>query len=211
MRLELYIDVLDKKNQHVLVEDDLTPVDLIAAILEEFQELDYLSNTPDGYQLRRAVDGAALEPTSTLRRQVDDADRLILAEVGPPLPGSAQRPTQQIYLREQGAGRVYKLHWYPAIIGRPDPTLIHNDWLAINLADHEQGLRVSRRHAQIVEEAGAFYIECLSSNPITVQHAAGPHPLLQGQQHPLAHGDTIYLDKSQIVLKFIVRQEEGTG
>jgi hypothetical protein len=208
-RLELFIDVLEHTNQRALALATITPPELVAAIIDEFQELSYLARTPAAYQLVKAEDRSLLDNDRPLNRQVAAKQRLILVEAEPPLPPGAQRPSRPIYLRDQD-GAVYKLHWLPAIIGRPDPAQPHNDLIAVNLAEHSQGQRVSRRQAQISEEQGRFYLESLSQNQTTLRPQQGaaaslsPHTRL-----PLQHGDTIFLDLSQIALTFLVREKEG--
>lgn len=206
-RLELSIDVFEEKQQRALVMPMLTVHELIEAILKEFRSLAYLSSAPGAYTLLRARDGAALEPARPLVQQLTSGDHLVLAEDEPPLPAGTQRPTRHAYLREEGGDKVYKLHWCPAIIGRPDDTLPHNERLTVNLASHPRGLRVSRRHAQITERDGHFYIEGLSHNATTIKDTQGGETRLDNQPIPLAHGQLITLDQSQITLKFILRDE----
>ncbi|HEY0607059.1 MAG TPA: FHA domain-containing protein [Herpetosiphonaceae bacterium] len=206
-RLELSIDVFEEKQQRALVMPTLTAHELIEAIIKEFRSLAYLSGSPSAYTLRRSRDGAALEPAQPLVQQLTSGDHLVLAEDEPPLPEGTQRPSKHAYLREEGGDKVYKLHWCPAIIGRPDDTLPHNERLVVNLASHPRGLRVSRRHAQISEDNGRFYIQGLSQNATTIKDAQGGEIRLDNQPVPLEHGQLITLDQSQITLKFILRDE----
>lgn len=206
-RLEIAIDVFEEKRQRALVIPTLTAHDLIEAIIREFRSLAYVSDTPSAYTLLRSHDGAALEPTLPLVQQLTTGDHLVLAEDEPQLPAGTQRPTSHAYLREEGSAKVYKLHWCPAIIGRPDDTLPHNERLVVNVASHPRGLRVSRRHAQITEHNGHFYIEGLSQNPTTIKDAQGSETRLDRQPVLLGHGQMITLDQSQITLKFILRDE----
>ncbi len=53
-RLDLRIDVFEKANQRALAMPNLTPPELIEAILLEFRELEYLSNKPADYLLIKA-------------------------------------------------------------------------------------------------------------------------------------------------------------
>lgn len=215
-RLELIIDVLDQKDQRALAESDLRPTDLIGAILEEFREefraREYLSYAPVDYQLlnAKAEGNSPLDDELPIGLQVDNKGRLLLAEAELPLPDGAQRPTKQTYLREEATGKVYKLHWHPAIIGRPAEGYDDNEWVAVNLADHKQGQRVSRRHAQITEEGGRHYIESLSpQNRTMIQDNRGTQTPVDSDKHLLKQGDIIYLEQSRIALKFIVREEVG--
>lgn len=210
-RLELFIDVLDKKQQRAMAQANLKPGELIEAIIQEFREIDYLSSTPADYRLIKATDRAPLDDDRPLGRQLTNQAALILAPIAPPLPAGARPPSKDVYLREEATDTVYKLHWLPAIIGRPDGTQGQNDLIAVNLAQHEQGLRVSRRHAQISEENGQLFIQSLSPNTTTITDRQGASKTLDGNKQPLHPGDTIVLDASQISLKLIVREQEGGG
>jgi pSer/pThr/pTyr-binding forkhead associated (FHA) protein len=206
-RLELLIDVLEKPRQRALVLSDLTPPDLITAILREFRELEYLTGAATDYELRRAEDQTSLDDQAQLGHQLADGERLVLVEKELSVPEEAQRPSRNIYLREQVTDTVYKLHWQPAIIGRPDKSQAHNQWLAVNLAAHKTGLRVSRRHAMITEDGGQFFIESLSRNPTAIKSHGGETIELDAEKYLLKHGDVIYLERSNIALKFIVRED----
>ncbi len=208
--LELHIDVFTQKNQRALALPDLHPPELVAAILQEFRELEYLGDAPEGYQLVRASDQTPLDDTRPLSKQHLTAQtRLILQELEEPLPTGTQRPTRPIYLREQLASKSYKLHWVPAIIGRLGQNQAHNDWVAVNLSSHRTGLRVSRRQAQITETNGNYFIESLSSNPTALEDSTGTRIVLEPHvRYPLRHGDVIHLERSEIALKFIIRDEE---
>lgn len=208
-RLEVVVDVFEEKGKRASIVAQLTARELIEAIVQEFRTLPYLSDTPDGYALIRARDGQPLDPTTPIGQQFKAGERLVLVENEPQLPAGAQRPTKHVYLREEATGKVYKLHWYPAIIGRPDASLLNNEQLAVNLATHERGLRVSRRHAQITEQNGRFFVQSLSQNPTTLKDAAGHATVLNGQILPLEPGQIISLDQSEIALKFVVRPEES--
>ncbi len=209
--LELSIDIFEKKNQRARVLPDLVPSELVEAILQEFRELEYLGDTPVSYQLLRASDQMLLDDTRALNKQhITDATRLILQEREIPLPEGTQRPTQHIYVREQQTSKVYKLQWLPAIIGRPGQNQAHNDWVAVNLGGHRTGLRVSRRHAQITESRGNYFIESLSSNPTALEDSTGTRTVLEpNARYPLHHGNIIHLERSEIMLKFIIRTEEN--
>jgi hypothetical protein len=209
--LELFIDIFEKKNQLARVLPDLVPPELVEAILQEFRELEYLGDTPTSYQLLRSSDQVLLDDTRALNKQhITDKTRLILQECEIPLPEGTQRPTQHLYMRELQTGKVYKLQWLPAIIGRPGQKQAHNDWVAVNLGSHRTGLRVSRRHAQITESRGNYFIESLSSNPTALEDSTGTRTVLEpNARYPLHHGNIIHLERSEIMLKFIIRTEEN--
>ena len=207
-RLDLRIDVFDKPAQWAKSLPNLKPPELVDAILQEFQELEYLSNTSADYYLVPADnEEASLQEDVQLAQQVANESRLRLLEVERPLPEGTKRPSQAIYLRDVANGKVYKLHWLPAIIGRPDKNQPHDDRIAVDLESYKTGLRVSRRHAQITEQNGRFFIESLSRNPTTVKNEEGSVEEVGDKKRPLQHGDFIQLERSNIVLKFIVRQQ----
>jgi len=205
-RLEITVDVFEAKNNRALIVPQLTPREMIASILEEFRSLTYLGDAPDGYSLLRARDGSPLDEAAPLGQQLTPGERLMLVEDQPELPEGTWQPSRHAYLREEGSGEVYKLHWCPAIIGRYDANLPDNDRLAVDLVTHERGLRVSRRHAQIREENGRFFIESLSQNSTTVRDSQGRETVVS-RPVPLQPGDIVSLDQSQIALQLIVRDD----
>lgn len=207
-RLEIKVDVLDQPDQRALALADLMPEDVIAAILQEFREIDYLGIDPADYQLAYADTGKELEGNLPLRSQVTEGAHLKLCERERALPGGGRRPDDVLYLREMASGRVFKLHWLPAIVGRPDRNLRDNQLLAVNLETLPAGLRVSRRHVMIEEQNGQYSVRCLSGNPATLRRTTGDsRPLNTAIQTPIAGGDVLYLDRSEIALKFIVRHD----
>lgn len=209
-RLEIKIDVLDQPDQRALALADLMPEDMIAATLQEFREIDYLGIDPAEYQLAYADTGKELDGSLPLRSQVTEGAHLKLCERERALPGGGRRPDAPLYLREMASGRVFKLHWLPAIVGRPDRNLRDNQLLAANLETLPAGLRVSRRHVMIDEQNGQYSVRCLSGNPATLRRPTGEsRPLNTALQTPITGGDVLYLDRSEIALKFIVRHEES--
>ena len=210
-RLEVRIDIFEKPDQRALALPNLTPPQFIEAMIQEFRELEYLSDSPAEYQLRKAQDRSSLADDQPLGEQLKPGERLILVENGVPLPADTQLPSQPVYLRAQSTGKVYKLNWLPALIGRPDKSQPPNEWIAVNLDGYKTGLRVSRRQAKISEENGQYFIESLSSNPTALKRGNGTMiPVSSGKQ-PLRHGDIIYFERSNIALKFIVRSNPVTG
>lgn len=210
-RLEVRVDIFEKTDQRALALPNLTPSQFIEAMIQEFRELEYLSDSPAEYQLRKAQDRSPLTEDQPLGEQIKTGERLILVENGVPLPADTKLPSQALYLREQSTGKVYKLNWLPALIGRPDKSQAHNEWIAVNLDSYKTGLRVSRRQAQISEENGQFFIESLSSNPTALKRGNGAIVPVSSGKQPLRHGDIIYFERSNIALKFIVRSQKGAG
>jgi len=204
-RLTLKIDVFEEKEQTAVALSGLTPPELIKSILQEFRELSYLNESPDEYALLKADDDTPLDDEMAIGYQLRDDDRLIMVEKERPLPSGTACPSHSIYLRDQTVGTVYKLHWLPAIIGRPDKNQSHDDWLAVNLERHKAGLRVSRRHLEITEESGRYFVSGTPRNPTTIKGVDGGEMLVMEEKRPLHNGDVIHLERSNIALKFIVR------
>ncbi|MBI1294620.1 FHA domain-containing protein [bacterium] len=203
-RLEIHIDVLEKSGQQAHPLASLTPTALIQAILDEFRgEINYLGDVPDAYELHRADSGTVLVPGAPLGQQIENGAGLRLVEREMTLPPSTQRPAQRIYLREQNRGKVYKLNWLPALIGRPHKSMDDNDLLAVNLESYVRGGHVSRRHAQIRAEDGRFVLEVLADNPVHVVRDFASVPV-GDQPYPLQHADIITLERSGIDLQLII-------
>ena len=205
-RLTLKIDVFEKKEQEAVALFDLTPTELIKSILQEFRELEYLNESPDEYVILKAEDDTPLDDDSVLGNQLQDDDYLVMAEKERPLPSGTVRPSHSIYLRDQTVGRVYPLQWLPAIVGRPDKNQSHDDWLAVNLERHKAGLRVSRRHLEITEKNGHYFVSGTPRNPTCIKGVdEGDVPVME-EKRPLYSGDIIHLERSNLTLKFIVRE-----
>jgi pSer/pThr/pTyr-binding forkhead associated (FHA) protein len=86
-----------------------------------------------------------------------------------------------------------------------------NELVAVDLQAFSTGLRVSRRHVIIYEQEGVYFVESLSSNPASLLRTS---PSGDGSEQaveltetrvPLLSGDVIRLERSAILLKFIVR------
>jgi hypothetical protein len=204
-RLELLIDIFDLKSQQAQALPTLTPPELVEGILQEFRELEYLGDTAADYHLFKIEDKSPLKNEHPLQQQLTNSERLILVERRLPLPEGATRFGQEAYLREQTTGKVYKLHWQPAVIGRPDKNQPYDNWIAVNLEPYQTGLRVSRRQAMITEENGQYFVKSMSPNPTALKTADGQTISIGSQRHPLQPGDIIFLERSNIALKFIVR------
>ncbi len=205
-RLDIRIDVFEKEDQWAKPLSSLKPPDLISSIFQEFRELEYLSGDPNDYFLVNKADASPLDPDESLNSQVSNNAHLVLQEQEQPIPPRTKPLSNPVYLREQTSGKVYKLHWTPAIIGRPDSNQVHDDWLAVNLETYPTGLRVSRRHAQITEENGRYYIKSLSNNPTIIKDESGDDKPIGNTPTPLANNDVFFLERSNISLKFIIRE-----
>jgi hypothetical protein len=204
-RLALNIDVFDKPMQKAMAMPDLTPAELVEAILQEFQELEFLSDSPADYILVHADSKDPLQDGIAIQQQVRHQGHLAILEKTPETPAIAQPASKGLYLRDITTGNVTKVPFTPAIIGRPDNNQPNNDLVVVNLESYPTGLRVSRRHAQITEERGKFFIESLSRNPTALRDSSGNMMPVTNKKRPINDGDTIVLERSNIVLKFIVR------
>lgn len=208
-RLDLTIDVLELPAQHAAALWTLAPQELIAATLQEFRELEQLGIDPGDYQLLDAATGVALDekPLDALFAKDAKAVHLKLVEKSASVPRGAQPAPEPIYLREQATGRVYRLGWLPAIIGRPDRNLADNHLLAVNLDALPTGLRVSRRHVRLSEQGGQYFVQRMSGNPTVLRRTTGETVnLLDASRTPIDNGDLIVLERSQITLKFLVQR-----
>ncbi|MCP4421410.1 MAG: FHA domain-containing protein [Chloroflexi bacterium] len=204
-RLKLKIDVFEEKGQRAMPLPTLKPPELVEAILQEFRELEYLSDSTADYHLLKADDASHLNDEEPLRNQIGNGTHLVIAENEESMPQGTARPSDPVYLREQVSGKVYKLHWQPAIIGRPDKNQSHNDHVAVDLESYKTGLRVSRRHAQISEKNGNYFIASMSRNPTFIRGDEGDPIPVSAEKRPLQNGDIIHLERSNIALKFIIR------
>ncbi|MCB9079689.1 MAG: hypothetical protein H6631_18950 [Anaerolineaceae bacterium] len=207
-RLEVRVDIFEKTNQRALALAEVTPPEFVASILQEFRELEYLSDSPADYRLLKAGDRTPLDNESDLGGQLKGKENLVLVENELPLPAETRRPTDHIYLSEPLTDKVYKLHWLPAIVGRSSPNQPYNDWVAVNLETHKAGLRASRRHLMITEEAGQYFVAAMSNNPAMIIRDKKENAIsITAHKQPLQNGDVIALTRSNIMLKFIVRPQ----
>ncbi len=205
-RLNLEIDIFSLEKQRANALATLTPPELVEAILQEFRELEFLGDDPSVYQLQRVDNNTPLDDTQRLEAQIKSGTHLRLVECSPQLPANAQPMPGNLYLRELSRGKVYKLHWQPAIIGRYDAKMEHNELLAVDLAGYDtDGKRVSRRHARISADSGDYLIESLADNPTVIKNQQGERLLQRGQRVVLQPGDKIYLENSGIGFVCLVR------
>lgn len=208
-RLDLTIDVLELPAQHAVALGALSPQELIAATLQEFREVEQLGIDPGDYQLLDAATGAVLDekPLDALFAKDAKDVHLKLVEKPVALPRGAQPAPAPIYLREQASGRVFRLAWLPAIVGRPDRNLPDNQLLAVNLEAMPTGLRVSRRQVRLSEQGGQYFVQRMSGNPTVLRRTTGETiTLLDASHAPIDNGDLIVLERSQITLKFLVQR-----
>lgn len=205
---EILLDLsLIDKPQRVGILPSLIPPDLVQAIIAEFSTVPHLIPDPAAYRLARTDTGALLDNDREILKQLGAQLSCKLVEYTPSLPAGTKPMGQRIYLREQNSGKIYRLLWQPAIIGRPDEKLPNNDQIAVNLVGESAGMVVSRRHAQIISDGSQIFIESLGQNPTRVSSAQSPPTEISGRC-ALKHGDVIELVRSQIRLQVIM--PEGT-
>lgn len=217
-RLDLLIDVFELEGQPARVLSKIKPPQLVEAIVQEFRELEILDGDPSGYYLVRTNDQTPLDDEAEMGRQrLSPGARLILREREPPLPAGAQPFSRRIYLREQSAEKVFRLHWQPAIVGRSVDSQPHGDappdsaqWVAVDLRAFPTGLRVSRRHLVISESDGQLTVENLAPNPAAIQRGAEQIAIEAGKV-ALHDGDFILLERSQLALKVIIRNGQASS
>lgn len=212
-RIDLRIDVLDLPDQHALVLPKLKPPELVSAIIAEFRgdvNAEYLGADPRGYFLVDAESGAALDAEAEVGKQVSSGGRLALREVETDLPQGGQPLSRSVYLREVASGNVYRLRWQPAIVGRHSADQPMNDLVAVDLQSYATGLRVSRRQVAITEKDGQFFVENLSRNPVSIRRGDDVAIPIESRRQRILPGDLIDLERSDIMLKFIVRNGAPT-
>lgn len=208
-RLTLHVDIFDQTAQSAKVLPELTPLRFIANILQEFRELEYLGDDPTAYQLLHAETREPLLENQPLGTQLSDGAALILVEQEFPLPAGTLPLRPSVYLREVRTGTSYRIQWQPAIIGRVSENSAWNDQVAVDLRSYPTGMRVSRRHAKVWEEAGSYFIEVMQNNPVTLRRDGQDiATLVEQSRHALCPDDIIRLDRSDISLKFIVRAQD---
>ncbi len=193
--IELTIDVFDSTGNLAKVRKTLTVRRLIDEILREFDDLD--RSTPEAYAVYLKNQSKPLDRDSTLAQlDIQAHDELELRysrrSVRERLSGG-----KRLFLRDESTGQAFAIDWQPALIGRPDVDPTHNELLAVNLEPFPNSLRVSRRHAQISEDRGVFYVESAAfNNPTFLNSETTP---IAGKRR-IQSGDRIRLGKSGIVL-----------
>jgi pSer/pThr/pTyr-binding forkhead associated (FHA) protein len=199
--LEVVVAVFDETDQRASVRRSLTVAKLIQAILSEFQELD--DETPEHYGLYPEGGGRPLERNKTLADQgVQPGDRLVFSWARDPFRQLRRPLTEGVSfaLQEVTTQVLFPIEWQPALIGRPDRDPAHNELLAVNLEYLSGSRRVSRRHAQITERAGVWYLEALAPmNPTLLKGQR----LSLGREYQIHSGDAIDLGNSGITLTAI--------
>jgi hypothetical protein len=57
----------------------------------------------------------------------------------------------------------------------------------------------------ITEDSGRYFVESMSRNPTAIKRESGEVVAVDTAKQSLNHGDIIFLERSNISLKFIVR------
>jgi hypothetical protein len=139
---------------------------------------------------------------------VQPNEHLVLIEEEPHLPTGSARPRRAIYFQEHASRRAFRVCFVPAIIGRADPDLPDDMLVAVDLSGCQSGSSVSRRHLKLTEDSGALYLQTLSTNPASLIRCDAEIPISAAPDRVrLEPGDVIRLDRSDIRLKLVVREE----
>ncbi len=207
--LQVVVDVFDETDQRASVQRSLTVAKLIQAILREFEELD--GRSPEHYGVYLEGGGRPLDRSKTLADQgVQPGDRLLFSWARDPFRQLRQPVTEGVTfaLQETTTQVLFPIEWQPALVGRPDRDPAHNELLAVNLEYLAGSQRVSRRHAQITEYEGAWYLEALAHRNPTLLNG---RRLSLGREYPLRSGDAIDLGSSGITLTAVGQPNRTKG
>ncbi len=205
MNLTLHIKPNDIGAKRANVRSSLLVGNLITTLKDKF-------NLDGNFELRLKGKSEALRPDSALDQAgVTEGGELVctrVIEASGTLDTIAQgvrapfsKSYTRVFLQEQRTLGEYDLTWQPAILGRKDHrNPANNRLLAVDLEGVEELPTVSRHHACITEQGGAFYIESLQDrNPL----------YLDGEQvrayvkHPLPAGTLIQVGRVWLTFQLI--------
>lgn len=209
-RIECFIDVFNLPGQRALARKVISTAEMVQAIIDEFSgEIAYLGKNAASYQICQRDNGHPLDASRPLGEQVQTGSRLVLVEKTKRQPRESELLPNPFYLREMSHGYVYKIPWLPAIIGRSDPSMSENEMVAVDLQNLASGVRVSRRHLQMLVRDGVVYLELCSRNPATLIRASdgSKEELQEHRLLALHHGDTLKLERSDVMLQVIFQPE----
>lgn len=192
------------RRQEVSVRANLTVRALIEEIRREFNLLDAgyrltLAGQREALPLDRTMEQLGLQTGAELvfERDRHRLDQRVIARGGQYFEAVSQPGRAR--LREAASGQAFPLEWQPAIIGRPDaanPATAQA--LAVDVSALAEGRTVSRRHAQITERAGTYYLEALNErNPTLLNGQA----LALGERRALSPGDRIRVGLVELVFE----------
>lgn len=205
MNLTLDIKTNDIGPRRVNVRASLQVANLVAAIKDKF-------NLDGNFELRPKGAGQPLPEASplseagladggelTCNRVLEASGTLDVIARGQRAPFS--KSYSRVFVVEQRTLMEFDLGWQPAILGRRDISHpAHNRLLAVDLADIEELPTVSRHHAAITEQNGAFFIEGLQDrNPLYLDGT----PLRPFIKYPLEAGGMIQLGRVWLSFQLI--------
>jgi hypothetical protein len=192
------------RRQEVSVRANLTVRALIEEIRREFNLLDAgyrltLAGQREALPLDRTIEQLGLQTGAELvfERDRHRLDQRVIARGGQYFEAVSQPGRAR--LREAASGQVFPIEWQPAIIGRPDAVNpVSAQALAVDVSTLAEGRTVSRRHAQITERGGTYYLEALNErNPTLLNGQA----LAIGERRALSPGDTIRVGLVELVFE----------
>lgn len=192
------------RRQEVSVRANLTVRALIEEIRREFNLLDAgyrltLAGQREALPLDRTMEQLGLQTGAELvfERDRHRLDQRVIARGGQYFEAVSQ--PGRVRLREAASGQTFPIEWQPAIIGRPDaanPATAQA--LAVDVSALAEGRTVSRRHAQITERGGTYYLEALNErNPTLLNGQA----LALGERRALSPGDRIRVGLVELVFE----------
>lgn len=202
--LTITSDLFDDEDQaqEASVRANLTVRALIDEIRREFSLLDadYKLTLPgqrDPLPLDKTMEQLGLQTGAEL---IFERDRRRLSQRiisrGGQFFQAVTRPGQA-YLQSAETGKDFPIDWQPAIIGRPDASNPASaDMLAVDASVLPEARTVSRRHAQITERAGIYYLEGVSERNPTFLNG---RELKLGEKHALTPGDQIRVGRVELV------------
>jgi hypothetical protein len=192
------------RRQEVSVRANLTVRALIEEIRREFNLLDAgyrltLAGQREALPLDRTMEQLGLQTGAELvfERDRHRLDQRVIARGGQYFEAVSQPGRAR--LREAASGQTFAIEWQPAIIGRPDAANpVSAQALAVDVSTLAEGRTVSRRHAQITERGGTYYLEALNErNPTLLNGQA----LTLGEKRALAPGDRIRVGLVELVFE----------
>jgi pSer/pThr/pTyr-binding forkhead associated (FHA) protein len=163
--LDVEIDVFEFSAQHARLRKDITIATLIQEIFKQFDDI--AADTPEKYAIYLKGVDRPLNSSYTLQElDIQPHDELVFNYVQQPIRQMLE-PGDYAILREETSGKCFDIQWQPAVIGRPDSDAGHNIILAVNMLLLQNGMTVSRKHAQITISGGRYYVEPLAEhNPV---------------------------------------------
>ncbi|MAT42813.1 MAG: hypothetical protein CL609_10755 [Anaerolineaceae bacterium] len=202
--LDLVFDIFDQTGQKAKVNKNLTISELMDEIIKEFDDLNndhsveyalFLKGNPKPLDKQKSLESLNIQMFDELVFQYASGTPRDVIEV---------KENCNAYVLVESLNENIKIEWQPAIIGRPDNDPTHNKLLAINLQSAANGMSVSRKHAQILEEDHHYFIEPLSTyNPTYLNDETLP---IEGKRE-LFNNDLLFISKARIKLVFTICPE----